>query len=194
MKNIVKIFMLGALIGLSSCSDSEALIDQVLDSVDDETGVFLRTLQAPQDLVSLTNEVNNVILMEVEVQQGNGSFVPDFKEVRAYIRLYADQDLAEPITTDDGAEIPEQLLSTFDPASFSIASNGLPRQEIAIPTQGIVDLYANSTLTPPSFIALRFEVEMSDGSVYTDTEVGAAVAGGIYYNSPFIYRIIFLPI
>ncbi len=194
MKNIVKIFMVGALIGLSSCSDSEALIDQVLDTVDDQSGVFVRTLVAPQDLVSLNNEANNVIKMEVEIQQGNGSFIPDFKELRVFIRLYADQDLAEPITTDDGAEVPEQLLEAFDPSQFTIENNGLPRRALEIPTQGIVDLYSNSTLTPPSFIALRLEVEMMDGSVYTNTEVGAAVAGGIYYNSPYIYRIIFLPI
>ena len=195
MKNIVKLLSLGLLLGFASCSDSEALIDQVYDSVDSETGVIIRTVDGPQDLVSLNNPANNVIMMTWEVQEGNGAHIPDFKEVRAYVRLYADQDLTEPITADDGSDIAEGLLETFDASTFEISSNGLPRRDVEISTQGIVDLYTNATLTPPTFISLRLEIEMTDGRVYTSTSgIGATVSGGIYFNSPYVYRIIFLPI
>ena len=186
--------MLGLFLSFASCSDSEALIDQVLDTVDTESGGIIRTLVDLPDLVSLTNPANNTINTTIEVQQGNGSFIPNFKEVRAYVRLFNDQDLVEAVTTDDGAEIPEQLLETFDASTFAISENGLPRRDISIETQGIVDLYPNSTLAPPKFIALRFELEMTDGTVFTNTSVGATISGGIYFNSPFLFRIIFLPL
>jgi hypothetical protein len=194
MKNIVKIFMLGLLFSFASCTDSEALIDNVLETVNTETGGVVRTVVPLPDLVTLTNPAANSINTTFEVQQGNGSFVPDFKEVRAYIRLYLDQDLIEPVTTDDGAEVPEQLLETFDASTFAISTNGLPRRDVTIETQGIVDLYPNSTLAPPRFIALRLELEMTDGTIYTNTDVGPNVSGGLYFNAPFLYRIIFLPI
>lgn len=194
MKNIVKVFMLGLVFSFASCTDSDVVIDQVFDTVDTQSGGIIRTLVDLPDLVSLTNPANNTINSTIEVQQGNGSFIPDFKEVRAYVRLYNDQDLIEAVTADDGTEVPEQLLETFDASTFAISSNGLPRRDISITTQGIVDLYANSTLAPPKFIALRMELEMSDGTIFTDTSVGATISGGIYFNSPFLYRIIFLPV
>lgn len=186
--------MLGLFLSFASCTDSEALIDTVLETVDDETGAFVRTLVFPPDLVTLNNPAANTINMTIEIQEGDGSFTPNFKEVRAYIRLYADQDLAEAITTDDGAEIPEQLLSTFDASLFVNGTNGLPQTDISIATQEIVDLYANSTLAPPTFISLRLELEMNSGTIYSNTNVGPSVSGGGYYASPFLYRIIFLPI
>lgn len=186
--------MLGLLFSFASCSDSEALIDNVLDTVNTETGGIVRTVVSFPDLVSLTNPANNTINSTIEVQQGNGTFVPDFKEVRAYVRLYLDQDLNEAVTTDDGVEIPEQLLDTYEASTFEVSSNGLPRRDISIATQGIVDLYPNSTLAPPRFIALRLELEMNDGTIYTNTDVGPNVSGGLYFNAPYLYRVIFLPI
>lgn len=197
MRNIVKIVLVGILIGFSSCSDSDVLIDQVYDSVDTETGVILRTIEGPGDLVSLTNPNNNTFNLTLEVQRGNGSTVPDFKEIRAYVRLYADQDLLEPIADDDGTEIAEQLAYTIDSSEFELSPNGLPRASIAIPTQAFVDAYnaaGASTLPIPSFIAFRLEIEMADGSVYTNTDVSVAVGGGVYFVSPFFYRVIFLPV
>ena len=61
MKNIFKLLMITLLVGTAvSCSDSEAVIDQVLDNVDSESGAIIRTVVAPPELVSLTNETNNI--------------------------------------------------------------------------------------------------------------------------------------
>ena len=197
MKNIVKIALVGLLIGFSSCSDSELLIDQVYDTVDTETGVILRTVEGPGDVVTLTNPDNNTFNLTLEVQQGNGSSVPDFKEVRAFVRIYADQDLIEPVAADDDSEIGELLAYTIDSSEFELSSNGLPRASIAIPTQAFVDAYnaaGASSLPIPSFIALRLEVEMADGTIYTNTDVSVAVGGGVYFVSPYFYKVIFLPV
>lgn len=103
------------------------LIDQVFDNVDSESGVVLRTIEAPEDLYN-NNEGTNIITLTVEVQEGNGSEYPDFKEVRANIRLYADQDLTEPLTGSGGSELPERVVATYLPADFEIGSNVLPRK------------------------------------------------------------------
>ena len=196
MKTLAKIFILVAAISFTACSDSEATINQVLDTVDTESGAVLRTLVDFPDLVTITNEANNVINSTIEVQQGNGSFVPDFKEVNLYVQVYNDQDLIDPLLTDDGNEIGELLLQTFNASQFSISSNGLPRTDISIVVQDVADLYAAQSATPgvPSFMALRFEIVMNNGTVISNNNVGVTISGGIYFNSPFLFKVIFLPI
>ncbi|MDC0637637.1 hypothetical protein OAP25_02940 [Flavobacteriaceae bacterium] len=196
MKTLAKIFILVAAISFTACSESEATINQVLDTVDTESGTVLRTLVDFPDLVTITNEANNVINSTIEVQQGNGSFVPDFKEVNLYVQVYNDQDLIDPLLTDDGNEIGELYLQTFDASQFSISSNGLPRTDISIVVQDVADLYAAQSATPgvPSFMALRFEIVMNNGTVISNNNVGATISGGIYFNSPFLFKVIFLPI
>mgnify|MGYP000441907894 FL=1 len=196
MKTLAKIFILVAAISFTACSESEATINQVLDTVDTESGAVLRTLVDFPDLVTITNEANNVINSTIEVQQGNGSFVPDFKEVNLYVQVYNDQDLIDPLLTDDGNEIGELFLQTFDASQFSISSNGLPRTDISIVVQDVADLYAAQSATPgvPSFLALRFEIVMNNGTVISNNNVGATISGGIYFNSPFLFKVIFLPI
>jgi len=196
MKTLAKIFILVAAISFTACSESEATINQVLDTVDTESGAVLRTLVDFPDLVTITNEANNVINSTIEVQQGNGSFVPDFKEVNLYVQVYNDQDLIDPLLTDDGNEIGELYLQTFDASQFSISSNGLPRTDISIVVQDVADLYAAQSATPgvPSFLALRFEIVMNNGTVISNNNVGATISGGIYFNSPFLFKVIFLPI
>ena len=196
MKTLAKIFILVAAISFTACSESEATINQVLDTVDTESGTVLRTLVDFPDLVTITNEANNVINSTIEVQQGNGSFVPDFKEVNLYVQVYNDQDLIDPLLTDDGNEIGELFLQTFDASQFSISSNGLPRTDISIVVQDVADLYAAQSATPgvPSFMALRFEIVMNNGTVISNNNVGATISGGIYFNSPFLFKVIFLPI
>ena len=196
MKTLAKIFILVAAISFTACSESEATINQVLDTVDTESGAVLRTLVDFPDLVTITNAANNVINSTIEVQQGNGSFVPDFKEVNLYVQVYNDQDLIDPLLTDDGNEIGELFLQTFDASQFSISSNGLPRTDISIVVQDVADLYAAQSATPgvPSFMALRFEIVMNNGTVISNNNVGATISGGIYFNSPFLFKVIFLPI
>ena len=187
--------MITLLIGTAiSCSESEAVIDQVLENVDDESGAVLRTIESPADLVSLTGD-NNLVTFTIEVQEGNGSSVPDFKEVRAYVGLYQDQDLIAPLVDENGNDLGEALFATLSAGEFAIGDNGLPRLSAEIPTQAIVDAYPENTVyTVPSFIALRLELEMSDGRVFTNTNLGASVSGGTYFGSSFLYKIIFLPL
>ena len=196
MKNILKIFLVGATLTFTACSESDALINQVLDTVDTESGAILRTIGDLPDLVTITNEANNFINFEIEVQQGDGSFVPEFSEVNLYVGMYNDQDLLDPLLTDNGGDIGELFLQSFDASEFALSANGLPRTTVNLITQDILDLYTAQEATPavPSFMALRFEIVMSDGTIFSTDNVGATISGGIYFNSPFLFKVIFLPV
>ena len=132
--------------------------------------------------------------MSIEVQEGNGSQPSTFAEVNVYAALYNDQDQIEPTVDDQGNPIPEVLLGTI-PASEFVPSevNELPSADIFIPTQTIVDNAPGAVFTFPTFIYVRLELVMQDGTVYTDTNVGPTVATGNYFDAPFFYNIIFLP-
>ncbi len=198
MKNIYKFLLMLVVVAAvgTSCAESETAIDELYDNVDTETGVVLRTIAEPAELLFLTNPDQNTIALTFEVQRGNGSFTPNVSEVRAYVRLFEDQDLIEPVATTEGGEISEVLVNTLTGADLEIFEDtGLPRGSFSFVTQTIIDAYPeNIDLPAPSFIALRLEVEMTDGSVYSNLQVGTTISGGIYFNSPFLYKIIFIAV
>jgi hypothetical protein len=198
MKNIFKHFLIAVLVvfGLTSCEDSDLAIDELYENVD-TSGAVIRILEYPADLINVSGgNVPNVLNFTFEIQEGDGSFDPNFKEVRFYLDLYKDQDLVEPVLDQDGNVIGEKLIQTISKAEFTEMSdiNGLPMYTIEIPTQTIVDdLFPEATLTPPSFIVSRFELEMTDGRIWSDENAGTTLSGP-YFESPFVYKTIFLPI
>lgn len=192
MKSIYKFLMLAVIVtGAVSCEDSDLIIDELYDGVDTESGAIVRTVEAPVDLVTVSGD-NNSIDFVWEVQQGNGSAQPDFKEVRVLLRLWQDQDLIDPLEDSNGNPIPEAVYATLPADMWEIGENGLPRIAFSIPTADLVAWMPEDTqFTVPSFINTRLELEMNDGFVWDDTKVGATIAG-IYFSSPLSYRTIFI--
>ena len=195
MKNIYKILMLSMIIvaTTASCTDSELPIDNLYDNVN-TSGAFIRTLSPPLELVNISDTTKNFIAMSIEVQEGNGSIPSTFAEVRVFAGLFNDQDQIEPTVDDQGNPIPEVLLGTITASEFVPSEiNNLPSTDIFIPTQTIVDNAPGAVFTFPTFIYVRMELLMEDGTIYTDTNVGPTVATGDYFDAPFFYNIIFLP-
>lgn len=195
MKNVIKIFLVGMfLIGSTiSCSDSERSIDELYDTVD-TGGAFIRTLEQPLGLVNVTDPEKNTIESLIEIQEGNGSVDPDFKEVRMYIQTFQDQDQIDATVDTSGNPTGESLLATFPASDFTPSDvSGLPSTNLSVMTQSILDSNPNTVFTFPTFIFLRLELEMNDGTVYTNTNVGPTVASGNYFLASFFYNIIFLP-
>ena len=197
MKNIFKTFLIVFIVfGITSCEESDLAIDTLYEEVD-TTGSLLRTLEFPADLVNLSGGgVPNSVDFTFEVQEGDGSSAPDFKEVRYYMSLYKDQDLIDPVLDEDGNELGERLIITYSASEFDEISdiNGLPMKSISVPTQDILDVYfPEAVVTPPSFIISRFELEMNDGRVWSDYNAGATLTGA-FMESPFFYKTIFLPL
>jgi hypothetical protein len=193
MKNIYKLFLVGLVLSVSTigCTDSDNTIDGLYEGVD-VTGAFIRTLESPKQLVTLTNPINNFIAATIEVQEGQGN-VNTFTEVRVYVSTFDDQDQMIPTSDDSGSPLSEILLSTLPAADFTpSAGNRLPSNAFNIPTQTILDLYPAAVFTLPTFIYVRLELELADGRIFTDVNVGPTVATGNYFTAPSFYNIIFL--
>jgi hypothetical protein len=196
MKSLFKTFFVGLLLAgaASSCTDSALVIDELYETVD-TSGAFIRTLERPLDLVNISDTTRNKIQALIEVQAGNGSYQPDFKEVRVYAQTFNDQDQTIPTMDTNGNPLSEILLSTFPAAQFEpSANNRLPSTRLSVPTQTILDLNPTAVFTIPSFIFVRLELEMNDGTIYTNTSVGPGVSSGNYFRAAFAYNVIFLPI
>lgn len=196
MKNIYKFLLIFSVVFVfTSCEDSDLEIDTLYENVD-TTGSVLRILEYPADLVTISGgEITpNFIKYQMEVQEGDGSFSPDFKEVRVYFDGYDDQDLVFPTLDTEGNVIGELLYATFSAADFTEISdiNGLPEITFEVATRFLLDeLYGNAVFGKnPSFIQTRFELEMNDGRVWTDSNAGTTLSGP-YFESPFVYRTIF---
>jgi|TARA_B110000977_G_scaffold196633_1_gene277376 hypothetical protein len=195
MKNIYKIFLVGLIAAGStiSCTDSELAIDSLYEGVD-KSGAFIRTIESPFQLVNLTDPTKNFIAATIEVQEGQGD-VSTFTEVRVFISSYNDQDQLEATLDTSGNPLTEVLLSTLPASDFTpSAGNRLPSNAFSIPTQTLVDLYPDAVFTIPTFVVIRLELELADGRVFTDVNVGPTVSTGNYFTAPSFYNIIFLPI
>ena len=194
MKKIFKILLVGLVItaAISGCSDSELAIDELYTEVD-TTGAFIRTLESPAQLVNLSDPEKNFIAATIEVQEGQGD-VSTFKEVRLYISTFNDQDQLEPTLDVDGNPLGTTLLSTFAASDFVISEqNRLPSTSFSVPTQTILDLNPTAVYTIPTFIFVCLELELADGRIFTNENVGPSVEAGSYFKAPMCYNIIFLP-
>lgn len=195
MKNIFKSILIAIVIagGFTSCSDSDLAIDKLYNEVD-VTGAVLRVLDYPDDIINVSGgNFSNCLCFLVEVQEGDGSFTPNFAEVRVYISTYDDQDTEVPTTDADGNEFGEVLYQTIPNVSFDELSpvNGLPMYQISIPTPEMVEAFPGAEFNTPSFIVTRFELEMTDGRVWGVHNAGTTLSGP-YFESPFTYKTIFL--
>ena len=194
MKNIFKIVLLLLIVFSTSisCTESDNPVDVLLDTVD-MSGAIVRTLSPPAEFIINANPDGNTIALEIEVQEGNGDFDPDFKEVRLYIGIYQAQDLADPIVDGQGTPTSEILMVTAPKSDFVNGDNGLPTYEFSFITPDVVAQFPADAVYPiPSFIETRLELEMNDGRVFSKESVAAAVATGIYFDSPFSYVTIFI--
>ena len=195
MKNIFKPFILALIVigGFSSCTESDLPIDNLYDNVD-TTGSVIRILSYPEDLVNVSGNgaLTNVIEYLFEVQEGDGSSAPDFKEVRVYITAYNDQDFESPITDENGNVFGEQLIRLLSNSDFVELSdvNGFPQYNLMIPTSEVIESLSGN-VGGVAFLSTRFELEMNDGRIWTDYNAGTALAGP-YFESPFIYTTILL--
>lgn len=196
MKHIFKTFLIVLVVfGITSCEDSDLQIDALYDNVD-TTGSVLRILDYPGDLVNISGGaiLSNSIDFLFEVQEGDGSFMPNFIEVRAYLSAYDDQDLTIPTVDIDGNEIGEFLYRTFSASDFDELSeiNGLPQTYYNTTTRFLLDeLFPTAVFGKAnSLIVNRFELEMTDGRIWTDSNAGTTLSGP-YFESPFFVRTIF---
>ena len=188
---LVAIVMIG---GFSSCSDSNLAIDTLYDDVN-TSGSILRLLTTPEDIIGLPGQTTFVTFLDfdIEVQQGDGSFPPEFVEVRMKIQIFKDQDASVPV---EGA--PQITIKTILSSDFTETSevNKLPMYQISIPTEAIIASYPEVQFPGVGFLVTNFELVMTeldaDGNniVWDSTNAGTTLSGP-YMSSPFLWKTIF---
>lgn len=191
MKKIFLISILITLFTVASCTESDNAVDDVLDNVD-TTGAVLRTISEPAELLFYSNPDLNTVDFTIEFQQNDGGSIDDFKEVRVYIGFYEDQELLTPLSNSDNTLTSESLLYTLPSNEFEISDLGLPMKNIVFTTPDAAAMYPDAVYTVPSFLEVRLELEMSDGTVFSKDNYGSTISSGTYFNSPFSYIIIYI--
>jgi len=164
IKNIFKIFLVSVLI--LSCTDD----DKVLPTFQDyENGAYLREISLTSDKFNLLDLASSSFEVELELVT-----VDAVQSVNVY---------ASYAGTNNVAEI---LVGTMDPAGFS------PSQTFSM---SALDLFAalgvaTEDLLPSDAVTARFEVELTDGRTFSNSNSSANIGGGSY-KSPFAYSIEF---
>lgn len=202
MKNILKLTSIVLLFvaTFTSCSESDTVADYIRNNVDTETGYILRVKEVANQLITINETTNpnwtNEPYRYFEVQQGNGSFVPEFKEVRVYVGFFGDQDFAEPLNFLDGTPMSEVLMQTITSGEFENSDDtGLPNYDFTHFTTDFLDLFPDLDVpSSESYIRLRYELELNDGTIINEEYVNENVAGGNYFHSAFRSTMVLIPI
>ncbi len=185
-KYINKFFvLLVAFSMMQSCSTDDKTIDGVLDGV--TSGAVLRTISAtntfnffdPND----TRFVFDVALEEQDAQKG---------DLISEIRLYQSfTDNTNPEDSPNSTSKDEVLILTETGAGLTVSDFGLPRLDFS---STLAEALAVHGLTDGEFnggdvFSFRFELELTNGQVYSNSNIGGTVSGGSFFSSPFIYNV-----
>ena len=179
MKNIIKLLLsLSIIFSLSSCEDSDNVIDLVLDT--QQTGAVLRTVEVVNNTLNSSNPASEwAVILEEQDEQDGGLF----KSVGVYVSI---RDL----TPDNGTTVAsDMLIKTIDASAFSTGPVGLPQGTVSATfAEAEAAMGLNNTQHAPGDIFV-FEVrlELTDGRIYGASSAAGIITGG-YFSSPFKYN------
>ncbi len=182
MKKIIKVLMSCALVvSFSSCSDSDNVIDEVLDY---ETGAILRTIEIVSNTLNSGDPSTN-FTVSIEEQDGEDGGL--LKAVHVYGTL---RDL----TTDNGNTVAEDILiKSYEASVFTTGPVGLPRTTVSATwgeTAAAMGLN-NGNSTGGDIIVFVLKLELTDGRIFDDATQGGSVTGG-FFNAPHRYNALLL--
>ena len=180
MKNF-KVYILSALAGawMVSCSEDDKLTVDIQENV--ERGAVLRTISTDGTAWNSldTSETFTVVLEEQDLEDG-----ALLDEVRVFVNL-VDNTPAATTTTS------ETQIATIPASDFTFDVNNLPRTTYAV---SLADVETALGIVLGDYncgdvFAFRLELELTDGRVFTDTDLTGTVQGGSFFASPFAYNI-----
>jgi hypothetical protein len=190
MKTLFNSFIVLLIITSVSCSDTETLVNQVMN--DTKNGATLKTLVWEKDL-SLAADLTKFIKYKLAVTDEFSNSTT--KEIRCYIQ----------ISTASANLTPEVLLRTYTPSDFVLETFQIPgtasetnvfkvlNTEITLANVQATfpNLQYNTTAGRRAWV--RFELELEDGRIFTNTNTQGPVSTGGFFNSQFRYNNPFRP-
>jgi len=182
MKKIVKTLLsLVLVVSINSCSDSNNVIDEVLDH---ETGAVLRTLEVHSNTLNSSDSSTEFSVSVEEQDAEDGALL---KAVHVHVSI---KDLSPGNGTTVANDI---LVKSFDASQFTDGPHGLPRATISatfgesVAAMGLSD----TQYEPGDLFVYVLKLELTDGRVFDDTNAGGIITGG-FFASPFKYNALIL--
>ncbi|EIJ38863.1 hypothetical protein JoomaDRAFT_1864 [Galbibacter orientalis DSM 19592] len=185
MKKIryIVVGVLGLIFGVSSCSTDDKIVDEVLSNVG--TGAILRTISQDNSLLYNDeekmfepNSKYTLILEEQDAQKGDL-----LESVEVYVKYKATDAERFP---QGGQELLLEKLSVSD---FSEGDRELPVTTVSYSSKTLVEALGidESKIQGEDRFEFRLVLMLTNGEVFTNTDVGGPVSGGSYFLSPFEY-------
>ncbi|WP_394747237.1 hypothetical protein [Spongiimicrobium salis] len=179
---ITKIMVFGLAVStIFSCSSDDKIVDQILEGVG--TGAILRTRSETNNLVF--NDVtrtfdagSNYALTIEEQDEEEGALL---ESVEIFV-AYRDNSGGE-MTTQ---EVPLQTLMASD---FTTGERGLPEASVSYTSDQLVSTtgITESMVVGKDRFEFRLVLNLTNGEVFSNNDVGGPVSGGSFFSAPFEY-------
>lgn len=170
-----------ALLALATvaCSEDDKTVIDLFDTV--EQGAVLRTVSVTGGALDVL-DASATTTVEIEEQDNQQGGL--LSEVRVFVNLI-DNTPAATTTTSEAA------LTTIPGANFAAGPFGLPRGSFSATVGEMASALGISLgdYNCGDAFVLRLELELTDGRVFTSTDVTGTVQGGSFFSSPFQYTV-----
>ncbi len=182
-KYINKIFaLLFAVVLMQSCSTDDKTIDGVFDGI--TNGAVLRTLSATNTF-NFFNPNDTRFVFDVSLEEQDAEKGGLISEIRLYQSFVDNTEDA----TDNSKD--EVLILTENGSGLTTSDFGLPQLDFSAT---LAEALANNGLADGEYFGgdafnFRFELELTDGRIFTNNNLGGTVSGGSFFSSPFIYQV-----
>jgi len=162
---------------MQSCETEDKMIDEVFDNV--ERGAFLRTIEIPSATFDFYNTSSEWIVFLESQDYEMGKLLTEINVYSAFV--------------DDGNIGDEVLIKTVSAANFTDGPFGLPRGEVSVMLQEVLDAAGleDGDYDSSDSFNVRLESVLKDGRTFTNTNTAGTVTGGSYFSSPFLYSVQF---
>ncbi|WP_419213874.1 hypothetical protein ACNR9Q_06885 [Maribacter sp. X9] len=184
MKKYIKTLFILTLVttSFSACESSNKAIDDVF--AETTRGAVLRATTPSAEVAAQSfnfNDPTSAYSVTFEVEDNDAGGLLDNVEVYTTFN-----DASETIPA--GSEV---LITTLPASAFSINEDGLPAITVNL-TLG--ELASAVGLSPDDYsggdsFTLRYALNLTDGRVFSNTNLKSTVAGGAFFRSPFIYTV-----
>ena len=179
-----KIAVLGlALATLVACESDDKIVDTILAEVG--TGAVIRTIDETNDLVyndvTASFDAGSAYTLVLEEQdQEEGALL---ESVEIFVNFDDNSTDGGDMTT---TEVPLQTLQASD---FSTGSRGLPQATVSYTSDELVAATGinESMIVGKDRFEFRLVLNLTNGEVFTNTDVGGPVSGGAFFSAPFEY-------
>ncbi|QLG46077.1 hypothetical protein [Costertonia aggregata] len=183
-KYINKIAIIGSALCIAySCDTDEKVVDEILAQVG--TGAVLRTIDEDNELVFNDEtdafDAGSAYTIVLEEQDEEGGAL--LESVEIFVNF---DDNSEGGTDMSTTEVSLQTLAASD---FTTGDRGLPQTTVSYTSDELIAATGidESLVVGKDRFEFRMVLTLTNGEVYTNTDVGGPVSGGSYFSAPFEY-------